>query len=127
MITSLIIEDDDTIQVYLKRLLINRFNSKVYQAANGGEGLKLLEEITPDLILLDLTMPVMNGREFLRKLRESNKFEDISILVLSASSSKEMVSEMIQLGVKDYILKSMDPDTTYQRIKLAINNKISAT
>ena len=127
MITSLIIEDDETIQVYLKRLLTNRFNSKVYQAKNGNEGLKLLNEIKPDLILLDMTMPVMNGSQFLKKLRENTNFEDVSILVLSASAGKSTVSEMIELGINDYILKPMDPDATYKRIQAAIGDKLSSS
>ena len=123
MFNALIIEDDNTIQTYLKRLLTNRFNSKVFQASNGADGLKLLEEITPDLILLDITMPKMNGTEFLKKLRTIKKFEDLPILVLSATAGKETVQEMISLGVKGYLLKPMDPDATYERIKQIIDDR----
>ena len=120
MYSALIIEDDNTVQAYLKRILVVKFGFTVYQAFNGIEGLKKLDESTPDVILLDHSMPFMDGVEFLQTLKKQNKYKNIPIFVISASNESDTIKEMLNLGVVDYILKPIDPEMTYERIKKAI-------
>ena len=118
---ALIIEDDDTIRAILKRLLANKFNISSIEANNGKEGLRILKNTIPDLILLDNTMPVMDGVSFLRNLRKEEKFQDIPVLVLTAHDESEIVEQIIRLGITDYILKPIDPKVTFKRLKSAID------
>jgi two-component system, chemotaxis family, chemotaxis protein CheY len=118
---ALIIDDDDTIRAILKRVLINKFGIIPFEANNGKEGLNILKNNLPDVILLDNTMPVMDGVSFLRNIRNEEKYKDIPVLVITANDESEIVEEMIQLGITDYILKPIDPEVTFQRIKTAID------
>ncbi|MEJ2613867.1 MAG: response regulator [Ignavibacteriaceae bacterium] len=118
---ALIIEDDDTVRAILKRVLVNKFNITPLEAVNGQEGLSAVENNMPDLILLDNMMPVMDGLSFLRNLRKEEKYKNIQILVITANDESEIVREMIKLGISDYILKPIDTELTFQRIKAAID------
>lgn len=121
MYSALIIEDDNTIQAYLKRLMSTKFGFKVFQALNGIEGLKMLEETTPDIILLDNLMPQMNGLEFLRVIKKEDKFKEIPVFVITSSKESDIVGKMLELGVEDYILKPVEPDMINERIQGVIN------
>ncbi|MFZ0453935.1 MAG: response regulator [Ignavibacteriaceae bacterium] len=121
MSKALIIEDDDTVRAILKRVLVNKFNITPLEAANGKEGLSILKNNIPDIIFLDHMMPVMDGLSFLRNLRKEEKYKDIQILVITANDESDVVQEMIQMGISDYILKPIDPELTIKRIKIAID------
>jgi CheY-like chemotaxis protein len=121
MSKALIVEDDDTVRAILKRVLINKFNITPFEAVNGKEGLDAVKNNMPDLILLDNMMPVMDGLSFLRNLRKEEKNKNIQILVITANDESDIVQEMIKLGISDYILKPIDSELTFQRIKAAID------
>ncbi len=121
MYSALIIDDDDTVQAYLKRILTSKFGFIVHQASNGIEGIKALQDNKPDVILLDYSMPQMNGVEFLQTIQKHDKLKDIPVLIISSSNETHVVREMIGLGVVDYLLKPIDPDLTFQRIQKALD------
>jgi CheY-like chemotaxis protein len=118
---ALIIEDDDTVRAIIKRILVNKFNITPLEAVNGKEGLNILKNNIPDIIFLDNMMPVMDGLNFLRNLRKEEKYNDIQILVVTANDDSDVVREMIQMGISDYILKPIDTELTIKRIKTAID------
>lgn len=121
MYSALIIDDDDTVQAYLKRILTSKFGFIVYQASNGIDGIKALQDNKPDVILLDYSMPQMNGVEFLQTIQKQDKLKDIPVLIISSSNETHIIREMIGLGVVDYLLKPIDPELTFQRIQKAID------
>lgn len=84
----LIVEDNEGIR-YAVSTLLGMEGITTVEAINGLEALKLLGEVRIDLILLDITMPVLNGREFLEKFQET-EFKDIPLIALSARSPKEL-------------------------------------
>ncbi len=124
MYSALIIEDDTTIRAVLKRIMSKKFGFNIYQAENGAEGLKVLHETNPDIVLLDITMPLMNGIEFLQRIRHENKYKDTPVFILSAINDRKLIQQMIELGVNDYILKPMDIEVVYDRIQNFINSKV---
>lgn len=84
----LIVEDDEDIQEIYKRMIEDTFEGiEVVQRLNGAEGLKAVNEHRPQLILLDLLMPVMNGEEFLSNLRHKLKLTDIPVVICSVNQS----------------------------------------
>ena len=85
----------------------------VHSVFNGKEALALLETVTPDLILLDLLMPVMDGKEFLQTFKNSHH---IPILAFSNLDSKSVIEEMLQLGATRYLLKSSATPTLLNTI-----------
>lgn len=85
------------------------------ESGNGLELLKLLETITPDIVILNVTMPVMNGIETLPKIKE--KYPDLKVIILSMHSSSEMITKMMQLGANSYLTKNESGEVIYIAIK----------
>lgn len=101
----IIVEDDDSIrQMYDFKLKNHGFD--VYVAKDGLEGLDKSQEIKPDLILLDLMMPGMNGDEMLAKLRETEWGASIRVVVLTNLSKNEAPHALRFLNVDRYIVKA---------------------
>lgn len=101
----LIIEDEET----LLKALVSKFKSKkllVLQAKNGQEGLLIAQKENPDLILLDIVMPVMDGITMLKQLREKDWGKEIPVIVLTNLNDSQKVSEAMTRGVHDYLVKT---------------------
>lgn len=100
-----IIEDDPAIQLmYKMKLEIEGF--KVGLASNGVEGLKVVKSFNPELILLDLRMPIMDGTEMLENLRATPWGSDIRVVVLTNISKSEAPQNLRLLAVDRYIVKA---------------------
>lgn len=112
----LIVDDDpDTVEL-LKRIL--RFaDFDVASAQNGIEAPLVADKVEPDVILLDMMMPEMDGRETFRNLRKVTR---APIIILSALSAKEMVVELLNLGTDDYITKPFHRDEVVARINAVL-------
>jgi len=102
----LIVEDDNFVaEVYSTKLL--EMGHEVQVAQNGREGLDLIKKSRPDLILLDIIMPVMGGLEMLEELRkEESEIPKIPIILLTNVGEKESVQQARNLGADDYLIKS---------------------
>jgi two-component system, response regulator YesN len=100
----LIIEDDRRLRIMFRRLLEKRVHAEILEAENGVEGFKIYDQEKPQLIFCDIDMPVMNGIQFVNKVREIDK--ETYIIILSGFSEKQIVQKVIELGVNDYILKT---------------------
>ena len=100
----LIIEDNETLNEAYK-LILERDGHNVETAFNGEEGLQMLKKMTPDLILLDMLMPKMDGLEFLRHFKPETK-PKVTIIILSNLNEDEQVEEARKLGADRYILKA---------------------
>lgn len=79
---------------------------ETFEAENGQEGLEITQKIKPDLILLDIIMPVMDGLEMLKKLRESEDTRKIKVVVLSNAGDFDKIASAMQNGVSTYMVKS---------------------
>lgn len=100
-----IIEDDSAIsQMYLIKFEAEGF--EVETAENGVIGLQLIESMQPDIILLDLMMPEMNGDEMLRKLRATDWGKDIKVAILTNIGEQEMPEDINTLGISAFIVKA---------------------
>ena len=102
--TILIVEDEILLQDIYK-LVLSSQGYQVYTASNGAEGLKKLRETNPDMVLLDLFMPVLDGREFLRNIDMSD-YPHTKIVIFTNHSDSETETEMLELGAHKYVLKS---------------------
>jgi|SRR6056297_221518 len=113
----LIIEDEEILLDVLDKKL-TRANYEVLISRNGEEGLEILKEEQPDLILLDILMPKMNGFEFLEKKNKIKKIKDIPVMIVSNSGQPVELSKAKKLGVDDWIIKvSFDPDEVLEKVK----------
>ena len=102
--TILIIEDDSNIRELL-RLYLSQEGYKIETAQDGLEGLRAFRAHEPDLILLDLMMPGIDGFEVIRRLRANPETADIQIVILSALNSNEDVVKGFNEGANDFIMK----------------------
>ena len=107
----LIVEDEAIVNIL--RLKFEQSDFIVAIARDGIEALKTLEKFTPDIILLDILMPVMNGFEFMDKLKEDNRFKNIPIIIFSNFDRGVDIQKAREAGALDYIIKV---DTTIERL-----------
>jgi CheY-like chemotaxis protein len=116
-----IIEDDQAIsQMY--RFKFEAEGYTVETAGNGKLGLELAESMKPDIILLDLMMPEMNGDEMLALLRKTDWGKDIKVIVLTNMGEQEIPETIKQLGVSGVILKAnMTPRQVAELVKKQLN------
>ena len=121
-----IIEDDEAIsQMY--RIKFEGEGYEVETAENGKLGLELCEEMRPDIILLDLMMPIMTGEEMLARMRKSTWGKKIKVIILTNRGEQEIPPEVKQLGVDAIILKAaMTPRQVAQMVQQHLNGKAAA-
>ncbi|MEI6712927.1 MAG: response regulator [Verrucomicrobiota bacterium] len=98
------VDDSLTIRMLVKRSFKN-YDCVVIEASNGEEGLAAAAKEKPDLIFLDITMPVMDGVTMLTKLKENPDLKGIPVIMLTAESGRENVAYIAKLGVRDYLVK----------------------
>jgi DNA-binding response OmpR family regulator len=117
--TIMLVEDDSfVLDIYKTKLTQEGFN--VVMASNGIEAIKKLEEIAelPDLILLDIVMPYLDGLEVLKKIKEDEKIKNVPVILLTNLSQKEEIDEGLKLGAVDYLIKShFTPSEVLEKIK----------
>jgi len=101
--TILVVDDNRDIRDYLATCLHNEFN--VLQATNGQEGLELADLHQPDLIISDIMMPVMDGYQLCRAIKNNPKLDQIPVIFLTAKASEEMKLEGLKTGADDYLAK----------------------
>ncbi|MEW6419724.1 MAG: response regulator [Nitrospirota bacterium] len=119
----LLVEDSKTIQqMYRNKLTFEQF--QVFTADNGMEAIKILSQEKPDLILLDLMMPVMDGYKVLQVVKTDPKLSDIPVLVFSAKGQPEEVEKALNLGAAGYIVKATTkPNEVVEQIRKVISQK----
>lgn len=118
-----IVEDDAAIsQMY--RIKFEAEGYEVETAENGKLGLALIEEMKPDIVLLDLMMPEMNGDEMLEKLRASTWGKDIKVIILTNMGESEAPDTIKELNVEAFILKAnMTPRQVAELVKEKLSTK----
>ena len=100
----LTVDDSKVVRTMVARHL-QPYGCQVLEAANGREGVDVARKEQPDLILLDVTMPVMDGRQALAEIRQDAALKGTPVVMLTAESGKDLVLEIAKLGVKGYIVK----------------------
>lgn len=117
----IMIVEDDTFVMDIYQTKLSQAGFDVVSAINGMEAIKKLEsgEVMPDLMLLDIIMPYVDGLEVLKKVKEQEKLKNIPIILLTNLSQKEEVSQGLGLGANDYLIKShFTPSEVLEKIKV---------
>ena len=126
---NILVVDDQPINVQLLRRKLEREGIRVTAAYNGMEALRSVADEKPDLILLDVMMPDMDGIEVCQRLQASEETRSIPVIFITAKTSKEGKLEGLGVGAVDYITKPIDLDETLARVQtqlrfVAINREI---
>lgn len=113
----LIIEDDDFFRgLIAKKLLFEEFD--VYMASNGEEGIAKVKEQKPDLVLLDMLLPSMDGFEVLEKIKTDPNTAQTPVIIASNLVEKEDVDRALKSGAVDYLIKSQyTPEMIIEKVK----------
>ena len=111
----LIVDDNPANIETLNETLENEFD--IYFATNGNDALQKVQLLEPDLILLDIMMPGMDGFEVCRKLKENEQFRDIPVIFITALDQPEDESKGLVLGAVDYVTKPFNPDLVRLRVR----------
>ncbi len=116
----LLVEDDAAI-AKLVRFKLENNGFKVTTATNGRKALDWLKENRPDLVLLDVMMPEMDGIETLEHMKGDETLRDIPVIMLSSKGQKTEIERCLFLGVDEYIVKPFSPAELLKRIRAVIN------
>ncbi len=113
--TILIVDDNDDMRIYVRALLQSTYN--IIEASDGSEALAIITTRPPDLIISDIMMPVMNGIELSRRVKENISVSHIPFLMLTAIVSEEQKKESYEIGVDEYLCKPFDEDILLLKIR----------
>lgn len=112
----LVAEDEQDIQELIEFTL--RYGGyDVLNASNGKEALEITQKEQPDLVLMDIRMPVMSGLEACKFIKSNPKTEKIPIVFLTAKGQKSEISEGLEAGAIDYLLKPFSPEELNKRLR----------
>ncbi len=118
---NILLIEDDTIEVmkFNRVLTTLKMNHKIIEANNGEEALTILKEkeIIPDIIILDLNMPRINGIEFLKILKNDDYLKYIPSIILTTSNNHKDVMECYKIGIAGYVLKPLKYEDYVERIR----------
>ncbi len=114
MAKVLVVDDAAFMCLTIKQMLERNGHTMIGQASTGVEAIKQFTELKPELILMDITMPEMNGVEALERIKAIDP--KAKIIICSALAQKEMIAKSIELGVEDFIVKPFKEERLIQAI-----------
>jgi len=117
---ALVVEDNQSL-VGVFRLLLEAWGFAVVSANNGMEGVEMAIEEKPDVILMDIMMPVMDGREATRRIRSNPETKNIPILAITALTKESELKECIEAGCNDYMLKPFNYKDLQEKIQALLD------
>lgn len=115
-----IIEDDSVIsQMYRMKFEADGFEVQI--ADNGKDGVELVQQFIPDMVLLDMQMPLMNGDEALKRIRSEEWGKTVPVMVLTNLGEEEAPKDIRSLGIESYIVKAdLTPRQVVERVKTTL-------
>src|SRR5271169_5097089 len=114
----LVVEDNPFMRNLVRTMLGNIGVKKIFEASDGIAGLELIRSVTPDVMVLDWEMPLLNGPELVRIVRSPGVFPlpDIPIIMLTAHSNAARIAEAVKLGVNEFLCKPMSAKALNERL-----------
>jgi two-component system response regulator ResD len=119
----LLVDDDGTVRT-IARALLERAGYTVAEADNGEDGLRMLREDVYGLLVLDLSMPRMDGRAVLRAVRGDINTAGLPVIVLTGSDGEQAEVELMDMGADDYIRKPIDPPRFVTRVRATLRRAL---
>lgn len=118
MLKKVLVIDDSALIHQMYKMVLMRYKCSIIDAMNGQDGIdKLAQNPDASLILLDINMPMMNGLEFIRKVKELGKFDHIPIVIVSTEGKEEDTMRGLALGAKGYVKKPFQPSDLHALIE----------
>jgi CheY-like chemotaxis protein len=114
---TVLIVDDITVNIILLKTMLARTNVGILTATNGEEALEIVRKQKPELVLLDIHMPVMDGMEVLKEIKADPELEKIPVIMVSAYTSAEDIEQLMSLGASGFIKKPVIMDNLISSVK----------
>jgi len=111
-----LVAEDEPMTRMLVKVLLEREHFEVIEATNGREAVDMATSQRPDLLLIDLNMPEVDGFEAIVRLRRDLSLAGMPVIVVTSAEGPEIERRVLQLGADDYIIKPFDPDILLSRI-----------
>lgn len=121
MMNTILIAEDNLVNRELLREMLEARNYHVAEARDGKEALAKIDEVRPDLILLDINMPVLDGFAVIRLIREHPTFYQVPVLAVTAYAMKEDRERVLGAGFNSYIAKPIDSAVLFKELKKFIS------
>jgi DNA-binding response OmpR family regulator len=115
----LLVEDEETLRRVLRNLL-ERDGFEVAEAGDGAEALSAVDRLTPDAVVLDLNLPVMDGYDVLSRLRTRSTSATLPVLVLTANGDEASEVRALKMGANEFLTKPFRPRALAARLKLLL-------
>jgi len=117
MTKKILVVDDEPNLIELVKAILSEGGMEVISATNGQEALKKLDSVKPDLVILDMMMPGMSGREVCERIRKNPKTKDLKIIFLTVAKFSETGKNVLEgLNVLDYITKPFENEDLLRRV-----------
>jgi CheY-like chemotaxis protein len=120
---TILVIDDSTTNVVLLQAVLNNKGYEIETALSVKEAFNILSKKIPQLILLDLLMPRINGFEFLQEIKANSKYKDIPIVVVSALTDQDTVKKTMDLGATNFIKKPVDIQNLLETVGTILVNQ----
>ena len=119
MSKALVVDDSRTLRIIIRRILLE-LGYEVCEASNGREALEVLEAEKPDvdLVLADWNMPVMNGLELLKELRQDSEFCGLKVLMVTTETEMEHMKSAMDAGADEYVMKPFTRDILLEKLEI---------
>jgi len=118
MANILIVDDAAFMRMMIKDILVKNGYNVVGEAENGLRAVEKYKELSPDLVIMDITMPEMDGIQAVKQIKKINA--DAKIIMCSARGQQAMVIESIQAGARDFIVKPFQADRVLEAVKKVV-------
>lgn len=120
---ALIIEDNEQ-NMYMLSFLLENNSYEVFQAYNGKDGIRVANEVKPDVILLDIQIPEMDGYQVAQALRKNQAFNHIPVIAVTSHAMVGDREKAMESGATGYIEKPIDPDNFIQRMESCFSEEL---
>lgn len=119
---KILIVDDIPVNIILLKTMLTRTNVRILTATNGEEALDIVRRDKPELILLDIQMPVMNGWDVLRTIKSDPELKNTIVIVVSAYTSPEDIEQSMKMGAAGFIKKPVIMDILLSSVTSELDN-----
>ncbi|MDO9557966.1 MAG: response regulator [Coriobacteriia bacterium] len=124
MAEKILLVEDNPQNRYLVTFLLEKNGFEVVSAEDGERAIALVEEQRPDLILMDVQLPKLDGYEATRRIKADERFKDIPMIALTAHSMKGDRGKALAAGCNDYVTKPVDAEGLLQRIRVLLDARV---
>jgi len=112
----LVVDDDYSSRRLIEKILRSNFNFQIVQAEDGSEALRTMLKEQPDLVILDMLMPFMNGVQVLKTMKKSNELNQIPVIACTGVGDDKIVKQVINYGVLGYIMKPIKQKALVEKV-----------